>query len=169
MVSIDKNNSGCGVIDRFLADIVTSKNKLRVKIDSRSLPKIISLLLMLGTLRTKAFPKILAIIEAILRSPFGSKHSENIEEHLSGFLNELSVREADNRYLLIWIIYFLRANGLDNRIKNTKKFSDPIVKSVLTSRFTTFDSCKDFKVFQGVKRAARQVSLLDHLRVFPPQ
>ena len=71
VVEIDRQIPGSGVIDRFLADIVTRKNRLRVRLSARTLPRIISLLLMLGNLRSKAFPKVLAIIESILQSRFG--------------------------------------------------------------------------------------------------
>ena len=120
VVAIDRNNPGTGVIDRFLADIVDPNYHLRVKINSRSLPKIISLLLTLGGLRTKAFPKILAIIESILNSPFGRKHSRDIEDSLIEFLARLSERESENRYLITWIIYFLRANGLESKLLKKK-------------------------------------------------
>ena len=169
VVNIDRMNSGCGVIDRFLADIVTKNYKLRVELDKKSLPKIISLLLMLGGLRTKAFPKVLATIEAILKSPFGMKHAGAIAEHLGDHLAQLSVREAENRYLIAWICYFLRANGLEKVLKTKHKFNDPIVRATYTSRFTLFKSCKDFKVFRGVKQAAKRKTLLQHLDVFKPQ
>lgn len=169
VVNIDRTNSGCGVIDRFLADIVTKKYRLRVRLDKKSLPKVISLLLMLGGLRTKAFPKVLAIIESILRSPFGNKHAESITEHLCDHLANLSQKESENRYLIAWICYFLRANGLENSIAKKYKFRDPIVRATYTSRFTLFKTCKDFKVFLGVKQAAKKTSLLQHLDVFKPQ
>jgi hypothetical protein len=169
VVNIDKTNSSCGVIDRFLADLVTKRYLLRVKLDTRSLPKIISLLLMLGDLRTKAFPKVLAIIEAILKSPFGLKHSDSIAEHLSDYLLQLSKNEFDNRYLIAWICYFLRANGLDTSIVNKYKFRDPVVRATYTSRFPLFKTCKDFRIFLGVKQAAKKITLLRHLDVFKPQ
>lgn len=169
VVNIDRANPGSGVIDRFLADIITKKYRLRVQLDKKSLPKIMSLLLMLGDLRTKAFPKILAIIEAILRSPFGKKHSESIAEHLDDYLMQLSQKESENRYLIAWICYFLRANDLEKHITKKYKFQDPIVRATYTSRFTLFKACKDFKVFQGVKLASKKMSLLQHLDVFKPQ
>ena len=36
------------------------------------------MLLLLGRLRTKAFPKVIAIIESIYRSPFGDSHCNDI-------------------------------------------------------------------------------------------
>lgn len=169
VVSIDRSNSGCGVIDRFLADIVTKKYRLRVKLDKRTLPKVLSLLLMLGALRTKAFPKVLATIESILQSPFGKKHSAEISEHLADHLEELSKREAENRYLIAWICYFLRSNNLNGSIAAKYNYKDPIVRATYTSRFTLYKHCTDFKVFLAVKQAAKATSLLKHLDVFKPQ
>jgi hypothetical protein len=169
VVNIDRANSGCGVIDRFLADIVTKQYRLRVRLDKKSLPKVLSLLLMLGGLRTKAFPKILATIEAILRSPFGTKHAASIAEHLDDFLHQLAKKESENRYLIAWICYFLRANNLEAHLTRKYTFQDPIVRATYTSRFALFNACKDFAVFQGVKLASRKVSLLQHLDVFKPQ
>jgi Reverse transcriptase (RNA-dependent DNA polymerase) len=169
VVNIDRTNLGCGVIDRFLADIITKKYRLRVKLSEKSLPKVLSLLLMLGDLRTKAFPKVLATIESILKSPFGKKHKDSITEHLSNYLVQLSEKEAENRYLIAWICYFLRANGFESSLAKKYKFKDPIVRATFTSRFRIFKSCKDFNVFLGVKQAAKRTSMLQHLDVFKPQ
>lgn len=169
VVAIDRANAGCGVIDRFLADIVTKRYRLRVKLDKRTLPKVLSLLLMLGALRTKAYPKVLATIESVLQSPFGKKHSAEIAEHLADHLSQLSKREAENRYLIAWICYFLRANGLSGHIATKYKYDDPVVRATYTSRFTLYKHCKDFKVFLGVKQAARKTPMLKHLDVFKPQ
>jgi hypothetical protein len=169
VVNIDRANSGCGVIDRFLADLVTKKYRLRVQLDKKSLPKVLSLLLMLGSLRTKAFPKILATIEVILRSPFGMKHAESIAEHLDDYLLQLTKKESENRYLIAWICYFLSANDLEGHLTKKHTFKDPIVRAAYKSRFTLFGGCKDFKVFQGVKTASKKLSLLQHLDVFNPQ
>jgi hypothetical protein len=169
VVAIDRNNPNCGVIDRFLYDIVTRKHRIRVDVDGKSLPKVLSLLLQLGTLRTKAFPKVLAIIEAILRSPFGAHHRRTIAEHLGDFLAQLTKKESENKYLISWIWYFLRANGLDRGITKKYAFSDPIVRATYTSRFTAFKSCPDFDIFRGVRAVATETSMLQHLDVFKPQ
>jgi hypothetical protein len=166
VVRIDRENLGSGVIDRFLADLVTPKQKLRLRLDSRRLPQVISLLLLLANLRTKAFPKVLAIIEAALKSPFGIQHADDIAEHLFEFLSQLCKRESENRYLIAWVCYFLRANRLERKLNGKCKFTDPIVRAVYTSRFTGFKTSADFKLFQGVKASAKRTSMLRHLDVF---
>lgn len=169
VVAID-NELQSGIVDRFLADLVDRKNGgLRVQLSKRSLPKIVSLLLMLADRRTKAFPMVLAILETILRSPFGKAHSADIEEYLVKYLEQLSKAEAENRYLIAWILYFLRANGLDGKLAGRFNFKDPIVRATRTSRFAAFKAQADFEVFQTVKKAAKRVSMLKHLDVFRPQ
>lgn len=169
VVSIDENNPGTGVIDRFLADIVTSKYRLRVQLTKKSQPKIISLLLMLGELRTKAFPKILAIIEEILKTSDGSTPSLTIAPHIEEYLNRLRLNESDNVYLLTWLCYFIKANKLDKHFSKKYKFNDDIVQSTFTSRRSLFKNSTDFKIFTGVKTVSRNVSMLRHLDVFRPQ
>ena len=170
IIRIDKNNPGCGVIDRFLADLVNRKDySICVKLDAKSLPKVISLLLMLADLRIKAFPKILAIIESILRSDFGSSHVDPIVEHLEDFLQKLTSREMDNSYLISWIIYFIRANNLEDKLKKPYNFTNPIVKAVHEDLFAPFSDCSDFKIFSPVNTVAAEVTLLKHLDVFNPQ
>jgi hypothetical protein len=166
VVRIDRNNPGSGVIDRFLADLVTRKQKLRLSLDSRRLPQVMSLLLLLASLRVKAFPKVLAIIELALKSSFGRGHAAQIADHLAEFLQQLSKREPENRYLIAWICYFLRANGFEGKLKGKCNFLDPIVRAIYTSRFVPFKKCRDFKLFQGVKTSAKRISMLKHLDVF---
>lgn len=57
VLRIDVECPGTGVIDRFLADIISRKGNLRVDVDVFNLQKVLSMLLMLATRRIKAFPK----------------------------------------------------------------------------------------------------------------
>ena len=156
------------MIDRFLADLVDKNYKICAKLE-KTLPKAISLLLMLANLRIKSFPKVLAIIESILKSDFGLKHVDSIVEHLEEFLNDLKSRESENTYLISWIIYFIRSNKLEDKLKKHYRFTHPIVKAIHKDKFTTFSECKDFQIFSNVETVAKQVTLLEHLDVFKPQ
>ena len=125
---------------------------------------------MLADLRTKSFPKILAIIEAIIKSPFGSKHIDLIFEHLEEFLVELKSEEMNNRYLITWIIYFIRANSLESKLKDSSyQFTDPIVCATYNDKFTAFNEHEDFEIFSSVKTIAKKITMLEHLDVFKPQ
>lgn len=169
VVNIDAKCPGTGVIDRFLADIVTKKGRLRVQVNRRTLPRIVSLLLMLGRLRVKAFPKVLGIIELILNSDVGQQQQLFISEHLNQLLQNLVTSEDENRYLIMWIVYFMRANRLASETLADLKLKDATVHSVQTSRNALYKQCKDFNLFTGVRTISRDVNMLGHLDVFKPQ
>ncbi len=168
VMKIEKDSPGTGVIERFLADLVTKKYRLRMSLTPKHIDKVISLLLMLATLRTKAFPKVLAIIEAIIKRRSARTPARNIVLHLKEYLEFLRKNEEDNKYLIAWIVYFMRSNGFDANL-GKKPFKDSVVRAVATSRLSFWKECKDFQIFQGVKASSRRISLLRHLDVFQPQ
>ncbi|TVR08007.1 MAG: RNA-directed DNA polymerase [Planctomycetota bacterium] len=169
VVNIDRSFEGCGVIDRFLADLCTKKNRIRAKLDRKTLPKVMSMLLLLARRRTKSFPKVLAIIESILRSPFGKQRKSEIAQHLDDYLVELAQNERQNRYLLIWVVYFMKSNNLEGYFSKRHQFKDPILRATYTSREPSALKHPDFKTTRGVKQAAKALCLLEHLAVFNPQ
>lgn len=172
VIAIDKSFDGCGVIDRFLADLCTKRNRIRARLNSKTLPKVLSMLLLLAKRRMKAFPKVLAIIESILRSPFGIQHRGEIADHLSGLLDDLSQTAQDvrqNRYLLVWITYFIKSNGLESHLTMKHNFTDPVLRATYTGREPASLKHPDFKTTRGVKQAGKSICLLDHLAVFKPQ
>lgn len=170
VVEIDRSIPNTGVIDRFLADIATSKGRLKITIGPYNLEKVISMLLMLGTLRIKAFPKVVAILEQVIRSDDGNGLTESLVSHLEAYLHKLSGDEARNKYLISWIGYFLASNDLLKLLEKKPKFKDLIANSSMTGRGNLFGNAADFKLIEGVKTAGKRVSLFEHLDVFnPPQ
>jgi len=169
VVSIDHDLPGTGVVDRFLSDILTKDYKPNFEVSQKTLPKIISLLLMLADLRIKSFPKILGIIESIMQNENNPWYTKRIGTYLGEYLDNLASAESENRYLIIWILYFLKSNKLDTYIKKKYPFKDPFVKTVQSNRSNVFSKCKDFKLFMGIIKTAKQKSLLEHLDVFSPQ
>lgn len=168
VLRIDQECPGTGVIDRFLADIVSKRGQLKLTVGVFNLQKVISMLLMLATRRVKAFPKILAIIESILRSPFGSIHEEEIVSYLEKHLRSLSVEEERNKYLICWISYFIVSNNLKHRISTTPKLKDPITRSVYNNRPLLFKDAKEHKIFLGCVAAGKSTSMMKHLDIFNP-
>ncbi len=168
VLRIDKTCPGTGVIDRFLSDIVTKNGRLKVRLKFKNLQKVISMLLMLATLRIKAFPKIIAILEAILRSPFEFAHQQFIVNHLESYLKNLAKNEERNKYLISWISYFLVSNGLAKNLSFKPKFKDIITRSIFNNRGLMFKDCKDFKMFLGCKNVGKKISMLEHVAVFDP-
>ncbi len=168
VIEIDKSCQGTGVIDRFLADIITDKGALKVQVGTSNLEKVISMLLMLGNLRIKAFPKIIAILESVLKSPFGLFHEKEIVLYLEGFLKKLAEEENRNKYLISWICYFLVSNDLENLLKFAPKFEDPVTLSIFGNNGLLFRNRTDFVLFVDCKKAAKEVTMLEHLEVFKP-
>lgn len=168
VIQIDADCPNTGVIDRFLADIIDEKGGLKVKVDILNLQKVISMLLMLGNLHIKAFPKVMGILESILHSMFGSIHQELIVEHMEKYLLKLIIEEDRNKYLISWISYFLVSNDLVKYLSLKPKLKDPITRSILNNRGAVFSSEKDFKLFTGCKTVAKRITLLEHLDVFNP-
>lgn len=168
VIDIDKTCPGTGVIDRFLADIVSRKGNLKVELAPRNLQKVVSMLLMLGNLRIKAFPKIIAILETVLKSPIGAVHKMEIVLYLEEFLKKLSLEEERNKYLISWISYFLVSNDLEKMLTFKPKYKDPITKSIFSNRGNMFKDRREFKLFVGSKAAAKKTTMLQHLEVFNP-
>ncbi len=168
VIQIDRDYPGTGVIDRFLADIVSKKGNLKVSVSEYNLEKVISMLLMLGSLRVKSFPKIMAILESVLKSPFGINHQAQIVEYLGQYLSSLSNEEERNKYLISWISYFLVSNNLHKLLSFKPALKDPITKSILNNRGSIFKDCKDHKLFIGCRTISKKVTMLEHLDVFNP-
>lgn len=168
VIDIDRAYPGTGVIDRFLADITRKDGSLKFDFFSKDLEKVISMLLMLGSLRLKAFPKIIAILESLFRSPFGSVHSHQIVDYLGQFLDKLAEEEDRNKYLITWIGYFFASNGLLSSLPRKYKFKDPIPQSVFANQGLIFRNRRAFKLFVGCKASAKRTSLTRHLDVFEP-
>lgn len=170
VLQIDKQHPGTGVIDRFLADITSNSGELKVYVGMFNLQKVISMLFLMASRRVKAFPKVLAIIEGILKSPFGVMHTDEIVTYLEGYLESLSKEEDRNKHLICWISYFLVSNGLKSKISISPKYKDPITRSVFNNRGALYKDATDFKLFEGAVAAGRRVSMVEHLDVFdPPQ
>lgn len=168
VVEIDKRHPNTGVIDRFLTDITTSKGKLKITVGDFNLEKVVSMLLMLGTLRIKAFPKIMAILEQVILIDTGNGLTEPLVSHLEAYLLKLASDETRNKYLISWIGYFLASNDLLKLLKKRPGFKDKIANSSMTGRGKLFSDAPDFKLLEGVKASRKRVSLFEHLRVFNP-
>ena len=169
-IRIDQEYRGTGVIERFLADIINDDGKLKIKMEASNLQKFISMLIMLGNLRVKAFPKVIAILEVVIKNSFGLFHKETIVRYLQEYLETLSEEEERNKYLISWISYFLVSNELVEFFHKESNYKDPITQSILTNSGKIFTDCKDHTIFVDCKRISKQVTMIEHLDVFnPPQ
>ncbi len=168
VLRIDKECPGTGVVDRFLADIMSKNGNLKVDVGLFNLQKVLSMLLMLATRRVKAFPKIIAIIESVIRSPFGSAHTKEIVSYLEQYLKNLSADEERNKYLISWISYFILSNNLKKYLAFKPKYKDLITRSVFNNRGLVFKGCPDFVIFASPLKVGKRMSMLEHLDIFNP-
>ena len=163
---IDKECTPTGVIDRFLSDITTPEGMIKISLSEANIQKVMSMLLMMGRQRIRSFPKVIAILESILKDPFGINHKDEILSYLESFLKKLSTDEERNKYLISWICYFIVSNRLKKKIDFKPLYNDPITKSTFNNRTTIFKDCKDHKLFMGSVSAGDKKTMTEYLDVF---
>ena len=164
VLRIDREVPGTGIIDRFIADITDESYMPLFPITAAHANKMVSLLLLLGERRIKSFPGILGLLETMIVLSNNPDIAETIEKHLNKLLTVLARDEDTNRYVISWILYFLKSNNL--RVRTVRTFNDPILMSIQSNRIKVFDSISDFKLFRGVRMANRSGLLLKHLDAF---
>jgi hypothetical protein len=116
----------------------------------------------------QAFPKVLAIIEVVIKSPFGVVHRQEIVEYLVSYLRELSDDEERNKYLIARATYFFVSNGLKSSITFKPHFKDRITRALFHNRSAIFTDCPEHKIFGGCVAIGKKVTLLRHLEVLMP-
>lgn len=167
VLRIDREVPGTGIIDRFIADITDDSYMPLFPVSSAHTNGISSLLLLLAQRRIKSFPRILGLLESMMVSANQPRVSATIENRVNKLLTEYAEAPEDNRYVISWLLYFLKSNKL--AVKTTEVFSDPVLASVQANRSSVFASAGNFRLFRGVRVARRSGLLLKHLDVFHPQ
>ena len=177
VVQTDQEHPDTGVIDRFLADIINEQGKLKLEILESNIHRIISMLIILGKLRIKSFPKILAIFESIIKNDIVNDQFESIPkcqiaDYLETYLKTLLTENGRNQYLIIWIVYFLISNNLFDvtqireLIGDAAASEDLIIKSILNDQGYIFNNRRDFELFVDCRTAARTITMLEYLDIF---
>ncbi|HET9950868.1 MAG TPA: hypothetical protein VFS09_03645, partial [Candidatus Eisenbacteria bacterium] len=116
----------------------------------------------------KAFPKVMAIMERLLASPFGVMHAISIVRYLDEYLSTLAEDEERNKYLISWISYFLVGNGLRSGLKKTPRLRDPITRTTFNNRSQIFKQHREFRLFVGCVKTRKRITLANHLNVWRP-
>jgi Reverse transcriptase (RNA-dependent DNA polymerase) len=166
VLRIDRENPGTGIIDRFIADIMDKQYNPLIPVDYVTLNKSVSLLLLLAERRIKTFPKILGFIEAMMIKANSQMTQDLVEQHLNLLLKELIKNWEDNRYLISWILYFLKSNCLS--VPRMKKLDHPILESIKSNKNGIFNTCNGFRLYRRVSSARTAGILSYHLDVFKP-
>lgn len=168
VLEIDREFPNTGVIDRFLADIIRKDGTLKTNLTITNLKRVASMLLMLGNLRIKAFPKIIAILEVNMQKASSDFFMPIIMEYMEEYLHILARDEDRNKYLIAWISYFLASNDLVSNLKIKPVLKDDITRSILSNKPALFLQSPDFVLFEGCQAAGKRVTMLQHLDIFNP-
>lgn len=167
VLRIDQEVPGTGIIDRFIADVTDASYQPLFPVSTFHIEKTISLLLLMAERRIRSLPRILGLVEAMMIASGRTSATRAVERHLNNVLAELSKEPDENRYLISWLLYFLKSNGLT--VKGSPSFADPILTSIQSNTCNVFAGAKDFRLFRGVRTARRAGGLLKHLDVFKQQ
>ena len=95
-------------------------------------------------------------------------YKKDILNHLELYLDTLTKESDKNKYLLSWILYFIKSNGFEKEIKFKHKYSDPILQSINANRGRLFKDCTDFKLFKGCRTISKNITMYKHLDIFDP-
>ena len=173
VLEIDQEFPGTGVIDKFMSDLYQKDYTLRVRVTSKRVDLMLSLLMMLANRRLKALPKILGVIEALMSVGSGVRSVQRIEDGIGFALTEALKEPLDNRYKIAWLLYFLKSNRLTvpnaqavRGLWSASGVTESICRTVGTNRAVVFKTCPDFTLFRGVRAAKGAGSMLRHVDVF---
>jgi len=166
-LKVDKKFEGTGVVDRFLSELYKKNIKLKFDFKDKDLAKAISLLLMLKERRNKSFPQILGIIEQIIIQNKKKKKSiVKIVSIIENIFDEKLKSISENQYDLIWLIYFIKSLDLF-KITLPRNVHSELIKSLKSNRGEFFNPIpSDIKLFKTIKRAEKNIKLLEHLALF---
>jgi hypothetical protein len=166
---IDKNNPNTGVIDKFLSELISKKYNLKLKLTSKEVYKVFSLLLMHKEKRSKSLPQILAITELLIST---YKKEKAVIKRIFKSLNELTERklkkEKSNVYDLIWLTYFLKSHR-ELAVKWPGKLDSELLQSIKSNK-QKFDTETTYcKLFNKIEAPSKNILLAKHLAIFPKE
>jgi hypothetical protein len=166
---IDKKFPNTGVIDKFLSELISKKYNLKLKLTSKEIYKVFSLLLMLKEKRSKSLPQILAITELLISS---YKKEKAVIKRIFKSLNELTERklkkEKSNVYDLIWLTYFLKSHR-ELTTKWPSKLDSKLLQSIKSNN-QKFDTETTYcKLFNKIEAPKKNILLAKHLAIFPKE
>lgn len=163
---IDQQFPDTGVIDRFLSDLTSKKNRIKLTLKEKNIMKTFSLLILLKGRRTKSFPTVLGMTEQILNEFNSDKDiAKEIAIALECILTAKLKSENESQYDIIWLLYFIKSLNL-TPLKPLKSKS-PLINSIDTNSLTFFKSKPtEIKIFRTLKMTKQAGSLLEHLAIF---
>lgn len=169
VLTIDKTHPNTGVIDKFLSELISKNYNLKLKLSSKEIYKVFSLLLMLKEKRSKSLPQILAITELLIST---YKKEKTVIKRIFKSLNELTERklkkEKFNVYDLIWLTYFLKSHK-ELSVKWPSKLESKLLQSIKSNK-QKFDTETTYcKLFSKIEIPSKNILLAKHLAIFPKE
>ncbi|MBN8565659.1 MAG: RNA-directed DNA polymerase [Flavobacteriales bacterium] len=166
---IDKKHPNTGVIDKFLSELISKKYKLKLKLSSKEIYKVFSLLLMLKEKRSKSLPQILALTE-LLVSTYENETEviNNIFDSLNKLTEKKFKKEKSNVYDLIWLTYFLKSHR-KLTFKWPNKIESYLLQSIKSNK-QKFDLETTYcNLFNKIESPSKKILLAKHLAIFPKE
>jgi len=157
---------GTDVIDRFISDLTSKSYNLKLKLDSREVLKVLSLLIHLIDIRPKILPAILAVTEVMVkRYESNTTLTDRIIEIITNIYNAERAKQEVNEYRVIWFAYFLKVYR-DHCIKVEEAKSKKFSESIRTNTNQLFKGLNDVKIYTSYAETKKLQSLSSYLDIF---
>lgn len=174
-LDVHRDSPGTSVLEKFLSEILTRKNKLKLQFSGfeerkiRELKKFISLLFLAKRESEKILSHVLALIELIYLDNL--KYNDELKPYLKDILiKELSdAARKESAFEIAWYVFFSRYLGLGitnfgELLGSAAVRQNKFVKSLLTSQNHLFKET-NIKLFRKPS-ACKGILLVDRLDVF---
>lgn len=146
--------------EKFLTQVLHS---IPGKFPVNRYDEILSMLLIIGNMKPKSFPLIIAIFEQI-QSIDGIKDKiiAHFDKHLSSFAKDVE----QNIYRIIWILYFYKKHEIESEqeklyLSSNNKF----IKSILNDKFELFPEPDGYSLFEKIENQKNKL-LSEEVTIF---
>jgi hypothetical protein len=163
VLGIDAKYPDTGIIEKFLSELTTKDNKLKLDLTRKQIFKALSLFLLLKKRRAKSFPQILAIIELMIEKNDRNKDVVYmITEDIRNYIQD----NTDYLYDDLWIYYFLKSQGHD--ISETKNLeSNPLFHSIRSNKQDFFLNGNEINLFKPIEAPGYNKLLIEYIAIYP--
>jgi hypothetical protein len=169
VLQFDAQFPGSGIIDRFLSELTTRDFRLKLILSPKHRRSAFSHLMLLAQRRAKAFPVILAIVEAILNQyPEDTDIRSYVEASLRTSYHNVAQRPNENEYQTLWLAYFLKT-AFTHQLDEIPDCHNQLVASVVSGQRTFYLDFQDCPMFVMPQIPVAGNHLLMHLAIFQQQ
>jgi len=166
VLNIDQKYPNTGIVDKFLSEIVSKNDNLKLCLNEKEVLKVFSLLFLLKERRSKAFPQILAIIELILERYAEKDVIKKLIFSLDDIFNKSINMNSEFQYDIIWLYYFIRSTEISKE-KIPGRTKCKFLQSVkANSQKFYVESLDTIELYQSIKKVGKNKKLVEHLAMF---